>query len=393
MAALADSLVVVVVTLWLAGAVISTVGVHICRNRLSYRPLVVARPAIVVIIPVRGTSADLPGLWKALRAQSYPKFRVLFAVESKDDPAHRALHALIARARQPAAKLVVAGLARDEGQKVHNQRAALARLRRGDKIVVFADADIAPAPRWLDEIADLLATRSAMIVSGYRWMVPRDRRLSTALTCAINDAVASLPRLSVLSLAWGGTLAAWRATLARIDVDRTLKGSLNDDLQLTRAAGDAGSAVESAPHMLVRTAVAFGWRELIEFGRRQYIQIRIYAPEFWGVAALATTIPILGWAVTLPRALSGDVAAAGALAAAIALHQIRVGMRLQIPRKLWGIEQDRTVTLIDRWAAPLAVVVHAALIWSTLFARTLRWGDRRYRIDAPQQVRIVEDGA
>jgi hypothetical protein len=390
MAALADFLFPVIATLWLAGSITGVIGVYVCRSRLVFKPLVKSRPAIAVIIPVRGASPNLAKLWKALCGQSYPKFRVLFAVESEDDPAHRALKSLIARARRPPAQIVVAGLAHDEGQKVHNQRAAMARLRRGDKIVVFADADVAPTPQWLDEIADLLATRSAMIVSGYRWMVPGDRRLATAFACAINDAVASQPRLSVLSLAWGGTLAVWRETLERIDADGTLKGSLNDDLRLTRAAADAGSVVETPPHMLLRTAVGFGWRELIEFGRRQYIQIRIYAPEFWGFAALATTIPVLGWAFALPLALSGDLPAIGVLAAAIALHQARVTLRLEIPRTLWGVEQDRTVTLLDRWAAPISTLIHAALIWSTLFARTLRWGGRLYRIDAPQRVRILE---
>ena len=390
MAGIADSLFPVLTTLWLAGSAVTVAGVYIYRSRLVFKPLVKTRPPIAVIIPVRGASPNLAMLWKALRSQSYSKFRVLFAVESEHDPAHRALKSLIARARRPAAKIVVAGLAHDEGQKVRNQRAAMAQLRRGDKIVVFADADIAPTPQWLAEIADLLATRSAMIVSGYRWMVPGDRRLSTAFACAINDAIASQPRLSVLSLAWGGTLAVWRETLERIDASGTLKGSLNDDLQLTRAANAAGSVVETPPHMLLRTTVGFGWRELIEFSRRQYIQIRIYAPEFWAVAAFATALPILGWAVAVPLALAGDLRAIGALAAAIALHQTRVILRLEIPRRLWGVEQDRTVTLLDRWAAPISTLIHAALIWSTLFARTLRWGGRLYRIDAPQQVRILE---
>jgi hypothetical protein len=390
MAALVDFLFPAIVTLWLAASATSVIGISIYRNRLDFKPRVSIRPAIAVIIPVRGASVNLSRLWNALREQTYPKFRVLFAVESEHDPAHQALKSLVARSRRPPGEIVVAGLTRDEGQKVHNQRAAMAALRPSDAIVVFADADIMPTPQWLDEVADLLATRSAMIVSGYRWMLPGDRRLSTAFACIINDSIAAQPRLSALSLAWGGTMAAWRETLERIDAKGTLKGSLNDDLQLTRAVNDAGGVVETPPHMLLRTSVRFRWPELIEFGRRQYIQIRIYAPEFWALAAFATALPLLGWMITVPLALAGDLRSMMVLAAAIALHQTRVSLRLAIPRKLWGMEQDRAVVLLERAAAPITGVIHAALVWSTMFARTLRWGDRIYRIDGPRQVRIVK---
>jgi hypothetical protein len=385
----ADLLATTVIALWLALALHAYVGLRLYCARLGFSPHAVAKPPVAVIVPVRGTLSDLPALWNALRAQRYPRFRVLFAVESRADPAYAALKKLVARARSPSASIVVAGLARDQGQKTRNQLAAMAELRRGDRIVVFADADIQPSPDWLLQIVDLLGTRSAMLVSGYRWMVPADRELATAVGCAINNAVASIPRIGLVALAWGGTMAAWHETLIRIEARRYLEGSVADDLQLTRAAAEHGGNVETPPFMLLRTRAAFNWRTLAEFVRRQYVLIRIYASGHWWLAALAALAPIVGWCVAIPLVWAGDLRAIVALVAAPILHQLRASLRAQIPRKVWGMEPDHRIVLIDRLAAPLVLIGHAALVWSTLFGRTIRWGGRTYRIDGPQNVRIL----
>lgn len=377
--------------LWLTVSVLSSLAVAATVHRLRFTHLFVERPAVAVIVPVRGVSANLAALWQALRTQKHQNFRVLFAVESVDDPAYGALAALIGRAKRPRTEIVVAGRAKNEGQKVHNQLAALSRIRRHDRIVVFADADILPTRAWLADLVDLVRRRKALIVSGYRWMVPDDRRLSTALACAINDTIASTTRPSRLCIAWGGTMALRHEALTRIGIRRWLKGSLNDDLQLTRAARVKGSGIHSPPRMLVRSPVSFDWRDFLAFGRRQYVQLRIYAPAHWVLAAVTYTVPIIGWLTALPLAWAGDYFAIGALVAAFALNQVRASVRLRIPRKLWREETDRTVALLDRWATPVLVILNAILIWSTLFSREIRWGGRVYRIEAPQRVRILSD--
>ncbi len=377
--------------LWLTVSLLSSLAVAATLHRLRFTRWILKPPAIAVIVPVRGVSSNLPALWKALRTQKHQNFRVLFAVESADDPAYGALAALIGRTKRPRTEIVVAGRAKNEGQKVHNQLAALSRIRRRDRIVVFADADILPTRAWLIDIVDLVQRRKALIVSGYRWMVPDDRRLSTAVACAINDTMASTTRPSRLCMAWGGTMALRHEALTQIGIRRWLKGSLNDDLQLTRAAHAKGSGIHSPPHMLVRSPASFDWRDFIAFGRRQYLQLRIYAPAHWVLAAVTYTVPIIGWMTAILFAWAGNYFAIGALVAAFALQQMRASMRLRIPRKLWNEETDRTVAFLDRWATPALVVLNAFLIWSTLFSREVRWGGRVYRIEAPQRVRILSD--
>jgi hypothetical protein len=104
------------------------------------------------------------------------------------------------------------------------------------------------------------------------------------------------------------------------------------------------------------------------------------------VAATATTIPLAGWAIALPLALAGNKLAIGTIVAAYALDYTRARLRERIPRKLWGIESPRRIKWIDRWATPAWLALHALVIWSTLFGRTIRWADRTYRIDSRQQL-------
>jgi hypothetical protein len=384
-----EVLYVTVLVQWLSLSALSCFAVGLYARRLHFKPHVEEKPAIALIIPVRGASPGLHDLWRALCAQTYPHFRVLFALESADDPAHGALTAMIKDAKQPRTEIVIAGPAQNQGQKVQNQLAALDRLGRGDQIVVFADADIVPTKMWLAEIVDLLSCRAAMIVSGYRWMVPADRRLATSFACALNDALATMPRLAIISYAWGGSMAGWHKELKRIDIASWLKGSVNDDLQITRAAHAHGGVVETPMHMLLPSPVTLGWGELIGFVRRQYIQLRTYAPGHWALSAFAYALPLIGWSFAVPLAWSGRWYAILAIVIAIVLHQARTTFRLKVPRKLWGQETDGTVAILLRWGAPLATLLHAALIWSTLVTRTLRWGGRTYRIDAPQRIRII----
>src|SRR5262249_36636592 len=85
--------------------------------------------------------------------------------------------------------------------------------------------------------------------------------------------------------------------------------------------------------------------------------------------------PWLGRGVAVPAALGGDRLAIGALFLACGLHQWRAGLRVRIARSVGGERRGAArLLLFDRWAAPAWLLFHAAIIWSTLFLRTINWG-------------------
>jgi hypothetical protein len=368
---------------WLAVAAVACYAVYRYQDGLGRAVVLPRTPQVAIILPIRGTPP--PGLWPALVAQDYDRWRIVFAVESTADPAYGALSALIGERGE----IVVAGAALDTGQKVHNQLAALKRLCAGDEVVVFADADILPRPDWLSRLVMPLLEPGIDAVSGYRWLVPADGRLATHFVCLANAQIATVPRLRRVNLAWGGSMALRRETLEALDLERWWRGSLDDDIQLTRALWARGLKVNAPRELLVPSPAAYGWREAIAFGRRQYLLVRTYAPAHWLGAALATALPLAGWAIALPLALGGDPLALGVILAANLLDQCRASFRGRVPQKLWGEMWPARLRRLDRWATPAWLLFHACLIWSTLAGGKIRWAGRTYQLDGPQRVTIL----
>jgi ceramide glucosyltransferase len=378
---LVDPLIIPLVA-WLLVAALSCFGVYITQRA---RPPVddgQAEP-IVLIIPMRGIPPHLRELWQGICAQTRGPLRVIFALESADDPAGAALRALTGG---PPVEIVIAGVTTERGQKIHNMLAALDRLKPSDAIVVFADADIAPAPDWLARLLRELETKRLGMTSGYRWMMAADERWSTAFACVINSSIASVPRDSKWANAWGGSMALRRHTIEALALPTLWEHAVSDDLTISRAVRAIGGKVRSPRDTLVPALASYSWRDAVVFGRRQYLFTRTHAPRLWLVAAAATTIPLVGWATALPLALTGNKLAIGTIAIAYALDYMRARKRERIPRKLWGVESHPRVKWLDRWATPAWLALHAAVIWSTLFGRTIHWAGRAYRIDAKQQL-------
>jgi hypothetical protein len=377
---------------WLFVAGLACYGVYRYQDQLGKPVRVTDGIGAVVIIPVRGLPRHLSLLWHGLCAQQFRHWRLIFVVESTRDPAHAALSALLTMPGAPPAELIIAGAASDTGQKVHNLLSALRRLRAEDRIVVFADADIVPPSDWLSRIVEGLASPEVAALSGYRWLVPDRDNLATRLVCAANASIATLPRLRQLNHAWGGTMALKRETLDGLDIECVWRGSVSDDLPLTTALKARGEDIVGPRELLLPTPVAYDWRGACDFARRQYLVLKIYAPALWALAAAGTTVPLLGWGAALPLALRGDPKAIAVILVANALDQARAALRRRVVVTLWGregLEQMRGVLALDRWATPLVLAFHAAVIWSTLIGRTIEWADRIYLIETRQRLRVL----
>ena len=343
-------------------------------------------PNVLLIIPVRGVPKTLRALWHSLCQQTYRPYRVVFAVESASDPAYAALQSLD---DGPPVEIIVAGPAVERGQKVHNLLAALDTVRPTDSVIVFADADVAPMADWLVRLVTPLSDPDTTVVSGYRWMVPADGGWPSAFVCLANASVVTLPRWGIWNLAWGGSIAIRRRSLDELKVRQHWSQSVLDDLPLTRAVRLQGRQVYCPYGALVPSPASFSWKEAIAFGRRQYLFVRWYVPHHWALAAVGTTVPLLGWAFAIPLAVTGDRIAIGTILAANAFDQVRATLRRRIPRKLWAIDHRDRMTWLDRWATPIWLAFHAAVIWSTLRGRSLTWGGRTYWVDSKRHVRRI----
>ena len=367
------------------------------------------RPPAAVIVPFKGHDPDLARHIRALVRLDYPEYRLVFVLESADDPARRVIELELEQHEAlPRIDFVDAGPAPDTtGQKVHNQLAALAHLEAvGDasEVWVFADSDALPGRHWLSKLVGPHSQPDRVGVStGYRWLVPELRaqrpRLASAVVSVINSAIACLIAHPRLTQAWGGSMAL-RADFAREHglTDRYLAGALSDDYQMTRMCRDAGRRVYFVPSCLVASPVNFGWRQLLEFGRRQYVITRRHDPRLYFRSVGVVLLYLLGtatawWAVCYaPTAAEWGlgIVAACVLVVMTVCNQLRAGYRRHVVATAFGKDQLRFMrhTLwLDRFGTTLVMAVNLVLLLSAAVGRTITWRTKRYRLDGPRRVR------
>ena len=255
------------------------------------------QPKAVVIVPCRGLEHAFEENVQAILTQDYRDYEVIFVTESESDPAHGVLTRLLKQRRRltPPTWMVVAGEAKNRGQKVHNLLVALDTLNSIDRRVealVFADSDMLPARNWLAELVAPLGDRRVGATTGYRWYLPsnewRDPERSFAsilLSVWNSSALALLGERS--GFAWGGSTAILRETFEGIGVKERWQGALSDDYALTSAVHDGGQRIKFAPQCLVSSQSEVTVKDLLEFTTRQMRITRVYSPRVWRLACFS----------------------------------------------------------------------------------------------------------
>ncbi len=380
--------------LWLAAQAIAVICVWLFALGVGERASPPATPRVAVIVAVKGHEPEFEGFLDGLFAQAYPFYRVIFAVESADDPAVAAIEARRARAPERVGlTLVVAEPARDEGQKTANLRAALAHVQPSDDVLVFADADIWPERDWLRHLVAPLVIRQGDVVSGFPWLVLGDRRWSSFALASMAAGVATIPRLPFLNAAWGGSTSIWRERFEALDVGNAWRGTLSDDLQLTSVAQKGGCRIVAPREVLLRTQIVTkGLADIAEGVRRWYLLVRVHMPVTYWITVAAMTFLALGWLAVLLGSLIGRGDALAALALALIFNLLRAAGRAVLVARLWGrpgLAENRAFLLADPVMAPLATVLNAAFGWSALFTRRTTWSGITYEIAGPQQVKVL----
>ncbi len=179
------------------------------------------------------------------------------------------------------------------------------------------------------------------VVTGYRWMVPADDRLSSAVVAAANASIATLLRVPyVANACWGGTMVMSRAMLDRIDIRRYWEGAILDDLQMTRALRDHKVMIFSPRQSLLLSPVSMELAAGLRI-RPPAISARPHARS----GLVASGRPGNGGSGILLRdcgrpALAGKLVRALRARVSAALGEVRTRYRQRIVRAIWGKEQS-----------------------------------------------------
>jgi cellulose synthase/poly-beta-1,6-N-acetylglucosamine synthase-like glycosyltransferase len=395
---MAETIVTALLALWLVFAATGLVGALVfAHQRRKFGRMLFAPPArpsaVAVIVPMKGADGSGARCLAAALAQDYPAYRVIVAVESADDPAHRLARETRGRDDVPL-KVVVAGMATQRGQKVHNLLAALGALDAQDAIVCFADADALWEPATLSRlVGELLAWDEPVLLSGHRRMYPSVAAAGAVLAAAADLPVAAIAKSPRWDIAWGGTMAARREILARIDLPRLWERSVSDDVPLSRALRAGGLNVKLMPDLAVPNPCDFPLGAALNFARRQYAMLRLYAPRHWlfSLAVHAVFFAGLGAAIATflmpaPGYVKWMAGGAFALAVLRGLTHAAITMRCMpskiMPRLRWPL-------VLDTLFPVLPALLHAYGLLASIRVRRLRWAGIAYTL-AGKRVAKVE---
>jgi cellulose synthase/poly-beta-1,6-N-acetylglucosamine synthase-like glycosyltransferase len=333
--------------------------------------------------------------------QRYPAYEVIFAVDSAADPAV----AVIEEVRREAAgriatKLIVAGPADRESQKVHNLREAVRHVSSGTEIYVFVDSDARPAETWLRHLTAPLADEQIGAATGYRWFIAKKFGFAAEMRSAWNASIASaLGPNAKNNFCWGGSTAIRRETFEALDLREQWSGTLSDDFAVTRAMKKAGLPIRFVPQALTASIERCTLRELFEFTTRQMKITRVYAPHLWRRVYLGAGLFCLVWIWGLtnlliyPAGSSAFVSTVAALAFVTIFSVNKSRLRLRAARLV--LVNYEAELKKQRWTQHTLWLLSPALYFynctAALVSRRIVWRGIGYELDSAEQTTINKD--
>jgi ceramide glucosyltransferase len=391
------------ISIWL-GLLSLRGGVRFIRyiqNELTAQP-VDFTPLVTVFMPLRGIDDGLSENVAAIFRQDYPSFEVIFVADGPDDQAL----AVIDEARRsfkreigPAMQIVIAGAAKNCGQKVHNLTHAIQFAHRDSEVFVFVDSDARPQKNWLRSLTAPLRAHEIGAATGYRWFVPAHGGFAAHLLSVWNAAIASaLGAESGKNFCWGGATAIRRTTFAQCKVLDYWRGAVSDDFAITRALHDANLPIKFVPQCLTLSLADLYFGELLEFTTRQLKITRIYATHLWKSVLLGSIVFVLtffgGIVLVTIRAASGlsFMTPLILLFIIFAMGAMKSHLRLRVVTSV--INEPTTSSLsstlahVALWPLASARYLHNAI--AAAASRVITWRGITYELKSPNETVIIE---
>ena len=354
-------------------------------------------PFASVIVPCRGLERHLRENLGALFSQNYPKYEVIFAVDSETDEAVKIIEEIAREgAKRALSKFVVAGKAIDSSQKVHNLREAVLRVADKSEIFVFVDSDARPDRNWLRNLVAPLENENVGCATGYRWFVSERGGFSSELRAVWNASIASaLGANRKNNFCWGGSTSMRRETFEKLKIRENWRGTLSDDFAVTRAMKEANLPIHFAPQCLTATIEDCAFGELLEFTTRQMKITRVYAPHLWKASFIGSFLFITifwsgvallfflyGWRFWLTLFFIIVIFALGAAKAWLRLTAVKLVLK--------NFEKHLKRQLI--WQITLWTISPALYFYNcfrALLSRKILWRGIEYNLSSPNSTEIL----
>lgn len=371
-------------------------------RRLTGRPWIHPSGHAAVFVPCKGVDLGLAANLRPLFEQDYADYRLVFIVQSRDDPACALIWELIHAHPHVHAQLIVAGRASKCGQKVHGLLRATEPLPADVRYLAFADSDVCPSPTWLRQMIERLLTRpDTGAVTGYRWMLPQRSSLSALLVANLNNAIAALFTSGGHHLLWGGCWAIRRELFDSLGIRAAWQGVLSDDLAASTAILRAGLRIKFEPLCMLPTRLSGDASGMFEFLYRQHFMLSHYAPRWSQGLLAAAVLTVGGYALPSVAALAAYGSTgrwpAGLLVMlglVYALQVVRGLLRAGLARRYFP-EHRRALAAsgwFDTLVGPLPAAFNLVVLVAARFGRRVQWRQIGYTVDRQGTVISVTHG-
>ena len=354
-------------------------------------------PFASVFVPCRGIDERLNENLRAIFAQQYPQFEIIFVSDRADDPALKVIDEVRRGFEKRLSRIIVAGPATDSGQKVHNLRVAVTKANPQSEVFVFLDTDARPSLNWLRDLVAPLSDKQIGAATGYRWFVASGG-LASHLRSVWNAAIASaLGAQSGKNFCWGGSTAIRREVFERLSIAEQWRGTVSDDFVLTRALHEAGLPIKFVPQCLTPSFDKCNLSELLEFTTRQLKITRAYATHLWKAVLSGSALFVLtffgGIALVAMRAAKGLSFVTGLLLLAVifGLGAAKSIVRLRAVRRMISDLGVRTMgtTLAHFGLWPLASFLFLCNALAASASRRINWRGITYELKSPNETVII----
>lgn len=347
-------------------------------------------PFVSIIAPCRGLELGLRENLEKLFAQNFSAYEIIFVVDDERDEAVEIIEKI--SDGKPNAKLIVAGKAANEGQKVHNLREAVRHVSEKSEVFVFVDSDARPNENWLKNLIAPLSDEKIGCSTGYRWFISEKRNLASEMLSVWNASIASALGANAKSnFCWGGSMAIRRETFEKINMRERLKGTLSDDFAVTRAMKENDLPIYFVPQALTASIENYSFKKLFEFTTRQMKITRVYAANLWLASLIGSLIFnfVMIWSVTLiviSEIKSFDFWFALVTFASVSIFSIgKSYLRLKAVKLI--LKDYETELNKQFWAQNTLWLFSSGIFLynsiCALFSRKIVWRGIRYKLESP----------
>jgi ceramide glucosyltransferase len=359
------------------------VGIHAARRFFSMRieAAGVDRPAVSILIPLRGVDFRAYENYASVCRQEYPEFQLVFGVMDPRDSSLAVIRKLKADFPETDIELVVDRATLGSNPKVSNLRNMMHRARH--EVLVMLDSDIRIQPDFLTRVAPhALEPEVGLATCFYRGAGAPGvaaKIEAVGITAEFAPGVLVAWLTEGMSFALGAAVATTREKLAAIGGFEALADYLADDYMLGQLFRKAGYEVRLLPQVVETVLPRVSLAKLLRHQVRWSRGIRACRPG--GHAGLVFTHGTV-------MALANWMFCGGSLPSTLLLAAV-LGVRLWMG---WTVGVKRLGdTLLARSFLLLPVRdLFSFLVWCmSLAGRRVEWRGRSYRI--VNGGRIVED--